>query len=124
MFMSDEQEELCYKKLGLTSRKTLPQRGPRSGLCGQQMSQQRKVKAKILFSFSILNTSGHQVCGWGEGEDWVEWGVPTPSSSHPTIYLSSDTTSTWDRSRALSQKTSSSSDTNLKSRLSAISASD
>ena len=61
MFVSDEQEELCYKKPGLTSRKTLPQRGPRSGLCGQQMSQQRKVKAKILFSFSILNTSGHQV---------------------------------------------------------------
>ena len=121
MFMSDEQEELCYKKPGLTSRKTLPQRGPRSGLCSQQMSQQRKVKAKILFSFSILNTSGRQV--WG-GEDWVEWGVPTPSSSHPTIYLSSDTTCTWDRSRALSQKTSSSSDTHLKSRLSAISASD
>ena len=82
VFESDEQE-LCYKKPGLTSRKTLPQRGPWSGLCVQQMSQQRKVKAKILFSFSVLNTAGHQVCVGGE--DWVEWGVPMASSSHPTV---------------------------------------
>lgn len=126
VFMSDEQEELSNKRLGVKSRETLQQGRAWSCLCGQQMSEQRKCKRKILLSSSTLNTSSHQVHvgegAWGGRIGWsrvfLHQAVLTPQ------FTSFQTLSTWSvgphRSRARSQKTAPTSDNNLKSRLSVI----